>query len=1279
MQIFKCKMCGGALNVELGASVLECEFCGTKQTVPKLDSERKASLYDRANHFLRNNEYDKAAGIYEIILNEDKTDAEAYWSALLCRYGVEYVEDPNTRKMVPTVNRTQYTSILNDEDYKTALKYADGYQRDIYQEQAQEIDRIQQSILDISGKEQPFDVFICYKESDSNGRRTVDSVLAQDIYNNLKQEGFKVFFSRITLEDKLGIAYEPYIFAALNSAKVMIAVGTKKEHFESVWVKNEWSRYLSLINAGKKKTLIPAYKGMDAYDLPQEFLHLQAQDMSKLGFMQDLVHGVKKIIGGQPPKQTVKETVVVDGVKDTVPLIRRAYLFLEEKDFTSAKKYAEKVLDTNPEHAEAYFIELLVEMQEPSAESLIANAEEELSEYLNYQRAMRFADAKYKETLVGYNKKIVERLETEEKERIYQVACTKLEKQMFFDAGNTFAQILDYKDSATMLAKCQNLVELSRKENIYRSALSRISSVVNEKDYKQSIADLQSISGYKDADEKVCTLQARLEKYYYDKKQAEEQAKIRAEEERLRRLREEELRRIKAEKLKQKAKKTAKIGVPSILALALVLVLTFTVFVPIGKYSKAKKLVKSGNLAEAIKIYEDLGDYKQSEQMIETLNAVQKIKNENIENGIRNVLNLGVPVTVTYNCGGGNLIDGYSQGQNSVTTYSSQTDAKTYTYNNIKDFKGLKKPERSGYKFSGWSVSLCSVSIDKEVTGVSLRLIAKWDVLKYEITYDLQGGSFFVDNPIEYDGYETFTVYNPTRTGYTFIGWTGTGLQEKTMSLTIELGSSGNRSYTANWQANTYVVKYDANGGVMTGTIAVATYDKEFKFAKVERSGYKFLGWYDGNIKYQDFDNWELLNGLNLKAKWEIISYNVEYNLNGGSATNPTTYNVDTNTFTLNNPTRTGYEFIGWTGTGLTDYTMTVTIEKGSVGNREYVANWQANLNTVIFNANGGVGEMLPQNIYVGDTAKLNVNTFTRSGYIFNGWATSPSGGVVYNDCADYTMGVNSTYNLYAVWGGTVGLTYTLDNGAYTVTGYNGSESDVYISATYLGKPVTSIGEESFSRCSSLTSVTIGNSVTSIGDCAFLACSSLTSIEIPNSVTSIGDWAFSDSSLRSIEIPNSVTSIGDRVFYNCNLLTSVVIGDSVTSIGSWAFSHCRNLISVTIGNSVTSIGNYAFNYCDSLTSIEIPNSVTSIGNYAFSNCSSLTSVIVPDSVTSIGSWAFNNCSSLTSIIFEDTTTWYRTKSETDWYNKTGGWQTSVTADNATNFKSAYANYYWYKI
>ena len=122
MSIFKCKMCGGTIEFAPGASVGVCDSCGTKQTLPRLDDDRRANLYDRANHFRRNNEFDKAAGIYEQILNEDTTDAEAYWSLVLCRYGIEYVEDPATRKRVPTVNRAQFTSIFDDDNYRSAVQ-----------------------------------------------------------------------------------------------------------------------------------------------------------------------------------------------------------------------------------------------------------------------------------------------------------------------------------------------------------------------------------------------------------------------------------------------------------------------------------------------------------------------------------------------------------------------------------------------------------------------------------------------------------------------------------------------------------------------------------------------------------------------------------------------------------------------------------------------------------------------------------------------------------------------------------------------------------------------------------------------------------------------------------------------------------------------------------------------------------------------------------------------------------------------------------------------------
>ena len=190
---------------------------------------------------------------------------------------------------------------------------------------------------------------------------------------------------------------------------------------------------------------------------------------------------------------------------------------------------------------------------------------------------------------------------------------------------------------------------------------------------------------------------------------------------------------------------------------------------------------------------------------------------------------------------------------------------------------------------------------------------------------------------------------------------------------------------------------------------------------------------------------------------------------------------------------------------------------------------------------------------------------------------------------------------------------------------YTGEDTEVVVP-----DGVTSIGNEVFSWCRSLTSVTIPNGVTNIGDMAFYK-SSLTSVTIPDSVTSIGDGAFSGcSSLKSVTIPNGVTSIGIEAFRGCDRLTRVKIPDGVTSIGGGAFSGCSSLTSVRIPDSVTSIGESAFAWCSSLTSVTIPDSVTSIGNDAFGWCSGLTSVTIPDSVTNIGKRAFYG-SGLTSV------------------------------------------------
>ena len=632
MSVFKCKMCGGTLELNNDETVGICEYCGTRQTLPKLGDEQKANLYERANHLRRNNEYDKAMGIYEQILNAGRTDAESYWSIVLCRYGIEYVEDPASHKRIPTVNRAQFTSVFADEDYKSAVYYADVLQKEIYEQEAKTIDDIQKGILAISSKEEPFDVFICYKETDANGRRTPDSVLATDLYHQLKQEGFKVFFSRITLEDKLGVEYEPYIFAALNSAKVMVVLGTKPEYFNAVWVKNEWSRYLALIKNGAKKMLIPAYRDMDPYDLPEEFSHLQAQDMSKLGFMQDLIRGIKKITAVE--RKT--ETVVVNAAApvNTSPLLKRVFIFLEDGDFVNADEYCEKVLDNDPECAEAYLGKMMAELGIRKREDLPL-CEEPFDENGNYKRALRYANPAFADELRGYIFAINERKENRRLEALYKNCVRVMEssetEEEYISAAKNFDELGTFSNSAEMANRCREKAseaKTARLNGIYESCAERMNSAKTEADYKTTADLFRRISGFRDADEMAMLCLENAEKakmqgiyasakakmsenkiksyeqaigifesisafedsesqIYFCQSKIEE-LKVKEAEEKLEWEREAELKRIADQKRKENAKRLAKIWTPIIAGVLAFAILLNYVVIPNFDYIKAE-------------------------------------------------------------------------------------------------------------------------------------------------------------------------------------------------------------------------------------------------------------------------------------------------------------------------------------------------------------------------------------------------------------------------------------------------------------------------------------------------------------------------------------------------------------------------------------------------------------------------------------------------------------------------------------------------------------------
>ena len=376
---------------------------------------------------------------------------------------------------------------MEDSNFEQACDYADPVARKVYREEAKTIDRIQKDILSIAQSETPYDVFICYKETAEDGSRTEDSVLAQDVYEALTAKGLKVFFSRITLEDKLGTQYEPYIYAALSSAKVMLAFGTTYEYYDAVWVKNEWSRFLGMMKADKRKVLIPCFKGLDAYDMPKEFRGLQAQNMAKLGWMQDLVRGVEKLCGKGETAATVVQKTVVQEVQESGKadnLMKRVYLYLEDEDFEKASEYIDKVLDVDAEYAPAYVAQILVG-NKLTKEANLTTLRMSIDDNTTWKKALRFANEEQKQRYLGYAKQINEnevydkeqkkkQAELAVKKEQYDRALAEISKGNYFWAMMILHQLNGYKDAEKLMRQCLDKYkeELLQKEQEQRKTLA---------------------------------------------------------------------------------------------------------------------------------------------------------------------------------------------------------------------------------------------------------------------------------------------------------------------------------------------------------------------------------------------------------------------------------------------------------------------------------------------------------------------------------------------------------------------------------------------------------------------------------------------------------------------------------------------------------------------------------------------------------------------------------------------------------------------------------------
>ena len=752
-------MCGGDIEISTDKTFGTCEFCGSTMTFPKVDDEQRANMFNRGNHFRRIGEFDKALAVYEHIVQEDESDAEAHWCCALCRFGIEYVEDPNTFEYLPTCHRASFDSFLEDVDYLAAIQHSDGITRRQYQKDAAKIAEVQRGILATSQNEEPFDVFICYKESENDGSRTRDSLLAQDIYYQLTEQGRRVFFSRITLEDKAGTEYEPYIFAALNSAKVMVVVTTSAEHVNAVWVKNEWSRFLSLMRKDRSKLLLPCYRDMDPYDLPEALSVLQSYDMSKIGFIQDLIRGINKVLDANKPKESVKETVVIQQqVQNNVaPLLKRAFMFLEDGDFKRADEFCEQVLNLDPENAEAYLFKLMAELKVRNRDNL-KNQAEPFDNRNNYQKAIRFGDDALKSELRNAIDHIKRRIAEEQKraefarrESIYQRGIKQMNAQLYKDAIKLFSSISGYKDASAKITECEIKAEEARKDTIYATAEQAASHDRSIQHLNEAISCWERISGWRDSDARIAATKCRIEeikaKEEADRQERErkaEEARIeaerKAEEKRLEAERKAEEDRIAAEQRKKKAKITGIIiGIIAVIAVVVV-VLAVTVFVPNSNYNNAMALYEAGQYEEAITAFEALNGYKDSAAQIEACETALKDRKYDTAVALYYEGEYEKAIAVF------EALNGYKDSTMQIEACETalkdfEYDAALALYNAgeydeaIKAFKALK-----GYKDSSELITKCETAIKDIKYNTALALIDKGDIVTaYETLIKLKG------------------------------------------------------------------------------------------------------------------------------------------------------------------------------------------------------------------------------------------------------------------------------------------------------------------------------------------------------------------------------------------------------------------------------------------------------------------------------------------------------------------------------------------------------------
>ena len=1208
MNLNICNNCGGEYEYRNGCYI--CRACGALK--PEEISNEEVTLLYTAYQKLRLADFDEAEKEFDDIVLKYPKNPNGYWGRLMAKYGIKYEQDYDGR-MIPTCYATSIEGLYFSADYKKALEYADENTRAYYREQAGYIERVRREWIEKAVREKPYDIFLCYKDSDlANGiERTEDSLAVQELYIHLTSKGYRVFYSHESLRDKVGEKYEPYIFRALSTAKVMLVYGSKPEYITSTWLKNEWTRYDKRIKAGEKKpeSLLVACDGFSPSELPNMLSSRQCFNARDRSFYSDLDEMIEKIIFnktggpmGTYPFEAKKKSKAPFYITMLLLLALAAGIYAfpllkEETVQTVTNSSYQSTIYMNdgqfPKGTEFRMKEVLGDTYFLSmASSLAVNK----NNWHFYDMELWYDGEEYDpEGNVTVTLPIPAGM-SEENVVVYYMSGSRPQKISANASGGKVTFITNHFSvymvaEETMTCSHEILIDPAIEATCTREGLTegKHCSLCGEVFVAQEVVPATGHTAGKWETVTVATATAnglRVRKCAICGETLQEEI-------------------IPATGSGEGQGLTFISNGDGTCTLTSNGTCTDVHLVIPSEYNGDRV---TGIRAGAFRDYTHIKSVVIPDSVTSIgagafsgCSGLQEITIPFV-GGIADATEASEFTLFGYIFGTENYIGGtqITQRRDPYGAYYYfyiPTTLKTVTLTGGSLLYG---------SFYGCS-TLTDISLPDDITAIAPYSFRNCGGLTSMVIPDAVmaiGEGAFRDCAI----LTKITIPDGVTSigNYAFSGCTA--LRDVYyMGTSVEWGSISIGS--DNDKLTSATIHYNSDSE------HVHVYDSvETKEPTCTTQGYTTYTCACGDTYT---DNYVSALG-HTAGEWETVTEATE--------------------------SEAGLKVQNCTACG---ETVNEEIIPATGGNESVNAS-----QGLEFTSNGD-----------GTCYVSGIGTCTDTDIVipseYNGMKVTGIGTKAFYDCDSLTsieipssvtsIGYVAFYCCYGLTSVTIGSGVTsIGQGAF----YNCSG----LTSVTIPSGVTSIGSSAFSVCYGLTSVTIPDGVTSIGFYAFSGCLGLTSIEIPDSVTSIGEAAFADCyRLTSIVVEDSnefYCSI-DGVLFDKSVTTimcypagkqgeNYTIPDGVTSIGGSAFRSCSGLTSITIPDGVTSIGSFAFSDCSGLTSVTISSGVTSIGERAFYNCSGLTSVTIPDSVTSIGTYAFRGCSGLTDV--------YYTGVESDWAN-----------------------------